>query len=266
MKHKMGSSEFKIESAKDRFDYFWVEKYISSGYKAHFHRNPELYCVYNGNVTVSIDDEIYNLTSGDAVFINSLKIHSYDCKDAEIAFALIGTKYLQPFYEIYLDRQIPTLLTDKEANKKLFEYLDTIDKKKEDFQPLERYASIYNILSLIVNTYGIVPAPKKKTHSRADLSEIIQYIYNNSAQSLSLDALANHFNYDPVSLSHIFSRYIKMDIRNFINNIRIQNFIEIKSLPANKDKSVTELASQCGFSSPATFYRAYKKFLEDTAR
>lgn len=263
MKHKMGSSEFKIESDKDRFDYFWVEKYVSSGYKAHFHRNPELYCVYKGNVQVSIDDEIYNLTAGDAVFINSLRIHSYDCKDAEIAFALIGTKYLQPFYEIYLDRQIPALLTDKKANEKLFEYLDTVNKKKQDFQPLERYGCIYNILSIIVSAYGTVPAPKSKTHTKADLSEIIQYIYNNSSQNLSLNSLAEQFNYDPVSLSHIFSRYIKTDIRNFINNIRIQNFTELKALPANKDKSVTELAMQCGFSSTATFYRAYKKATED---
>lgn len=264
MKHKMGSSEYETESAKDRFDYFWVEKYISSGYKAHFHRNPELYCVYNGNVKVSVDDNIYNLTAGDAVFINSLKIHSYECNDAEIAFALIGTKYLQPFYEVYLDRQIPTLLSDKNANKKLFEYLDTVDRKKEDFQPLERYACIYNMLSLIVDAYGTVPAAEKKSHTRADLSEIIQYIYNNSSQNLSLDSLAERFNYDRVSLSHIFGRYIKMDIRNFINNIRIQNYMDLKSLPANKDKSVTELAMQCGFSSSATFYRAYKKFLQDT--
>lgn len=259
----MGSAEFNVESAKDKFDYFWVEKYVNSGYKAHFHRNPELYCVYNGNVRISIDENIYTLTAGDAVFINSLKIHSYECKDAEIAFALIGTKYLQPFYEVYLDRQIPTLLTDKTANKKLFDYLDTVDKKKDNFQPLERYACIYNILSIIVDAYGTVSAPKNKTHTRADLSEIIQYIYNNSSQNLSLGTLAEKFNYDPVSLSHIFSRYIKMDIRNFINNIRIQNFTELKALPVNKDKSVIELAMQCGFSSPATFYRAYKKFSDN---
>ena len=77
-----------------------------------------------------------------------------------------------------------------------------------------------------------------------------------------MDSLAQQFNYDPISLSHIFSRYIKIDIRNFINNIRIQNYLTLKSLPANKDKSVMELALQCGFSNTATFYRAYKKAME----
>lgn len=55
----------------------------------------------------------------------------------------------------------------------------------------------------------------------------------------------------------------KTDIRNFINNIRIQNYLDLKSLPANKDKSVIELAMQCGFSNTATFYRAYKKAMEE---
>jgi len=122
---------------------------------------------------------------------------------------------------------------------------------------------VYNILNLIVNAYGTVPKPQKKTRTRAELSEIIQYIYDNAAQNLSLNSLAEQFNYDPISLSHIFSRYIKTDIRNFINNIRIQNYLDLKSLPANKDKSVIELAMQCGFSNTATFYRAYKKAMEE---
>ena len=97
---------------------------------------------------------------------------------------------------------------------------------------------MYNILNLIVNAYGTVSKPQKKTRTRAELSEIIQYIYDNAAQNLSLNSLAEQFNYDPISLSNIFSRYIKTDIRNFINNIRIQNYLDLKSLPANKDKSV----------------------------
>lgn len=262
MKYNMDSTGFDFENLRDRYDFFRVERYVNSGYGAHMHRNPELYCVNRGQVKVCIDSEEYTLVEGEAVFIDGLKMHSYECQEAEITFALIGNKYLQPFHEIYFDRQLPTLLTDKQANAKLFDYLETISSRYEDFQPLERYACIYSILNILVSAYGTVPKSKKKTRSRADLSEIIQYIYDNYSQNLSLDSLAQQFNYDPISLSHIFSRYIKIDIRNFINNIRIQNYLTLKSLPANKDKSVMELALQCGFSNTATFYRAYKKAME----
>ena len=61
----------------------------------------------------------------------------------------------------------------------------------------------------------------------------------------------------------MFSKYLKMDIRNFINNLRIQNYLELKSKPENKDKSVTEIAMLCGFNSSATFYRAFNKYTEN---
>lgn len=46
--------QFQLESQRDRADYFHAEKYLSDGYYAHFHRNAELYCVYEGAVTVTI--------------------------------------------------------------------------------------------------------------------------------------------------------------------------------------------------------------------
>ena len=54
-----------------------------------------------------------------------------------------------------------------------------------------------------------------------------------------------------------------MDIRNFINSVRIQNYLVMRSFPENKDKSVLELAMQCGFNSMTTFYRAYPATIND---
>ena len=260
MNKKKNYIQYQFEPKRDLYDYFHAEKYVSTGYFAHFHRNAELYCVYEGNVHVTIDNEEYNLEAGDAVFINSLKVHCYDCSDAKIGFVLFGSKYLQPFYEIYSDKEIPALLLNKSFNQPIFDYLDRIAHKKNCFTPLESYAATYSLLSLIARSYDLVPASVQKSKRRAEISDIIQYIYANSNQNLSLTSIADTFHYDPLSLSHMFAKYIKSDIRNFINDIRIQNFIAMRTLPENKHKSSIELALLCGFNSAATFYRAYKKF------
>ncbi len=266
MEHRMSTANFAAEKEKDRYDHFQLCKYRSKNVKTHFHRNPEIYCVYSGKVRVNIEDSVYNLSAGDAVFISGLKMHSYECEDAEIAFALIGTRYLQPFYEIYLDRQPPVLLTDKEANKKLFAYIDANYKNADSFGLLERYACTCGMLGIIADAYGTVPAPPLRTHARSDLTEIINFIYDNASQeSLSLSYLAKRFNYDPSAMSRMFGKYMRTDLRNFINSIRIQNFNELKNLPENKDKTVLTLAVQCGFNNPATFYRAYKKYSADAS-
>lgn len=249
----------------DAFDYFQVDRYISSsGQSKHFHRNAELYCVLNGVVTVTIDSEKYELNSGDALFIKGLAVHSYDCENADVCITTIGTKYFQTFHELYPERQLPVYLNNKKVNAKLFEYLLSVNENRQDLSPLTRYACTYALLSILADNYGTIPSEENKAHSHAEISEIIQYIYNNVATDLSLESLAKTFNYSPLSLSHLFSRYLKMDIRNFINNIRIQNFLELRAQPSNKDKSIIELAMQCGFQSSATFYRAYKKYSENT--
>ncbi len=50
MEHRMSTANFTAEKEKDRYDHFQLCKYRSKNVKTHFHRNPEIYCVYNGKV------------------------------------------------------------------------------------------------------------------------------------------------------------------------------------------------------------------------
>lgn len=254
-------NQFQLETTRDASNYFHVEKYISNGYFAHFHRNPELYCVFDGTVNVTVNDRSITLTSGEAVFINSLQIHSYECDNkAEVAFALLGNTYMQFFYNLYPNRFPPTLLADKQGNTELFKLIDALSPKRCDFTDLERIAYTNLILHHIVSVYDTVPVRGKETKRGAyALTEIIQYIYDHSSENLSLTSIAEHFGYAPLTLSKMFSQHIKIDIRNFINNIRIQKMFELRQLPEYKDKSILELASICGFNSVSSFYRSYKK-------
>lgn len=256
-----GNSQFQIETLRDRPDYFHIEKYISSGYYAHFHRNVEILCIFSGSARVMIDEEEFALSAGDAVFVRSFQIHSYKCENGtEVGFALIGSSYMRTFYKLFPDLFPPVVLNDKEKNKALFDYISAFAIRKTDFTPLERYAYADILLHLIVSAYGVSSHPKpvdKKGYFV--LPQVIQYIYENYDQPLTLSSIAEHFNYAPSSLSRLFSQYIKIDIRNFINGVRIQNVLALKDLPKNEKKSIIELAFECGFNSSSSFYRAYSK-------
>lgn len=266
MKTKSQYTQFRFEDERDMFDYFIVEKYETVGYYSHLHRNAELYCVYEGSVRVHIDNKEYLLEAGDAAFVNSLQMHSYECSEKSVvAFALLGTRYMQPFTDLFPDRLLPSFLNDKEKNKPLFDILSSLYGRRYNpaprFTSLESFGYINLILHYIVSGYGTVPKPKyAKGHGGLTISSIIQYICDNTDSDLSLVSIAEKFNYAPLTLSKLFSQYVKIDLRNFINSIRIQKVLELKKLPAYKDKSILELSSLCGFNSPSSFYRAYKRF------
>lgn len=256
--------QFQLEAQRDRADYFHAEKYLSDGYYAHFHRNAELYCVYEGAVTVTIGKNEYALRAGEGVFIDSLQVHSYLCDEkAEIGFVLFGETFMQPFHKTYPNMAPPVLLNDREANRPLLDHLSSIGDRKSQFDTLEAYAHTSMLLHHIVSAYGVVPAQEDRKFSDFIITNIIQYIYDHADEDITLTSLAEQFGYNRMSVSHLISKYIRIDLRNFVNDIRVQKVIALQALPENKNVSTLELASRCGFKSVSSFYRAYKRSLEN---
>ena len=112
-------TQFQLEPERDKPEFFHIMKYTSDGYYAHFHRNSELYCVFDGEVKVSINGETHVLHSGEAVFINSLDLHFYQCnKPADIGIVLIGYRYMRDFRAIFPHDTMPTLLKNVKKTKR----------------------------------------------------------------------------------------------------------------------------------------------------
>ena len=246
------------EVNRDFPSYFHAEKYESIGYKPHLHRNLEIYCVIKGSSHITINDREYSLTEGQAVVINSMQIHSYkNSEGTVVSFLIIGTKFLQLFNSLYPERVLPEALFNKEANKPILQLISEIAEKYDDFDTFEGMGYSNLLIHYIIKAYGTESA--KKGSKKFIFSEIIQYIYDHYNEDLSLLSLSEQFNYAPRSLGHLFNKYVRMDIRNFINSVRLEKVLEMKAYPENSNKTILELATECGFNSASSFYRAYKK-------
>lgn len=250
-----------LEVNRDFPSYFHAEKYESIGYKPHQHRNIEIYCVIKGTSHVTISDREYDLTEGQAVVINGMQIHSYEnSENTVVAFLLIGTKFLQQFNAVYPERFLPEYLYDKESNKPILQLINDITTKYDDFDVFEAIGYSNLLIHHIVKAYGAESV--KKGSKKLIFSEIIQYIYDHYNEDLSLAKLSEQFNYAPRSLGHLFNKYTKMDIRNYINSVRIEKVLELRERPENSHKTILTIALECGFNSTSSFYRAYRKNYE----
>ena len=253
---KKTSPQFQLEPERDKLDFFHIMKYTSNGYFAHFHRNSELYCIFEGKVKVSINDKTYVLQSGEAVFINSLDFHFYQCDEpAQIGIILIGYRYMRDFRTLFPQNAIPTLLKNVKENQIIFDLLTELNKK-ENFSEFEKFSYTNLLLHYITKTYGI---SEKESSHKFLLIDVIQYIYDNFMSPLSLETIAKRFNYNLVYLSHLFAKHIKIDFRTFVSNVRMQHALAMQDDPKYRNKSLTEISEMCGFNSISTFYRAYKR-------
>lgn len=86
------SNEMQFEIERDFATRFVAEKYCSNGYGRHFHRNLEIYGVFNGEVNVIIAGDKHTLRNGQIAIVNCMEVHEYDISDrAEIFYFHIGT-------------------------------------------------------------------------------------------------------------------------------------------------------------------------------
>lgn len=81
-------------------------------------------------------------------------------------------------------------------------------------------------------------------------------IYKN--EELTLVELAKQLKVHPNHLSQVINEMEGKNFYNYINALRIKEFIKLASLPENKKYTLISLAYDCGFSTKSTFNRHFK--------
>ena len=89
------------------------------------------------------------------------------------------------------------------------------------------------------------------------MQQIIEYLLDNIEQDINLEECARHFNYNSNYLSRWFKKKTGMTYTDFITNKKMER---CKTLLAETDISVNELAERFGYSSPQNFIRVFKKY------
>jgi AraC family transcriptional regulator len=93
---------------------------------------------------------------------------------------------------------------------------------------------------------------------KARIDNVIDYISRNLNGDVSLSALSNVANYSPFHLQRIFKELIGETPKQYIVRLRLENALH--HMVIHYDKSITEVAMDCGFSSIGVFSRAAKNY------
>jgi YesN/AraC family two-component response regulator len=253
-------NERQNEIQRDEASRFVCEQYVSNGYYLHFHRNLEIYGVVRGKVAVTIDGQQNILSDGQIAIVDGLENHSYEIKDeAEVFFFHIGTRYLSNLRTLYPHKRLPHWLMDAQYNEKLYEQIKPLFGEAEHIPELKRIGVVCQLFSDIIERYGTMEKMGNIRENKDVITQVVQYIYDHYQEDITLETLSKQFYLSPKALSKKLKKHINVDLRVFINNIRVQRAVEMLDDPKNCGKSINQIAVQCGFSSMATFYRSYER-------
>ncbi len=258
----MLNKEIKDEIERDDASRFSAEQYISNGYYLHFHRNIEIYGVVKGTVFVTVAGQREALTDGQIAIIDGLENHSYEIDgEAEVFFFHIGTKYIRDLYKLYPKKRLPYWLMDVEFNKQLYRQIKQVMNTGQQIPELKRIGIACRLFSDIIEHYGMADKVGNvgNVGNNDMVTEVVQYIYEHYNENITLETLSKVFYISPKALSKKIKKRLNIDLRVFINDIRVQRAIQMRDDPKHRSESLYEIAVQCGFTNMGTFYRSYKR-------
>lgn len=130
----------------------------------------------------------------------------------------------------------------------------------------EQLAALVNLLEIFGN-YVIETENKLKFLESVNEKQQIQaariYMEQHCTSPLSIHLIANKVSLSKSHFAHLFKQETGTSPIQYLNNIRIN---KAKILLHNIDKSITEIAYECGFSNLTHFNRMFHKFAGDTPR
>ncbi len=95
-----------------------------------------------------------------------------------------------------------------------------------------------------------------KSDYQARIHRVVDHIERHLAENMNLEELARVAAFSPYHFHRVFAAMTGETLHRFVTRLRLER--AATHLLLYPDHSVTEIAYDCGFSSPATFARAFK--------
>lgn len=229
----------------------------------HSHPAVEIVTVKSGSLSCYVNGDRINAGANQTVLINSNIGHILTSQDAEIVYMQIDISGYKdnacqgefaPLYAfISSSRAKPYQLFSDD--RELDEILQRIQNKYYEDREESRWylkAYIYELVAFLFAHSFVMLSPGVQVKK---IASVVRYIDEHFRHPITLDDICAGAGYNKYTVCHTFREVTGQTVFAYINFLRIQ--AAAKKL-AEKNRTITEIAAECGFSSAAYFNRVFK--------
>lgn len=235
--------------------------------KPHFHDALEIIYVLHGQVLIQTG-ETFTVNQGEFQLINCREMHciysgSKDNITMVIQIHPDAWRKINPKYQYiifpHLSSKTPPALMNGLKNIISSVFLDLYQKKQN--YKFSVYSQILRLVSLLTdNTECEIQDAEKLSQTdeaRKRMYEVIDIIYQRYGEPLSVEWLAQAVHISSSRLAHWFKDTMGLSLGKFLLHVRIS---KAELLLAESDKTITEIALECGFTNVSAFGKAFRGF------
>ena len=249
-------------------NYPFLIEHINVKYIPHFHEEPELVYVMEGNLNVTIgnngfvlkENEICIFTPG---VIHNLYSHEYNKSFVMKLFPAIDISNIQ------LNNAVITPASDNYDILKNYisDIINENTKKAKGYELAANIIAEKILLYIIRNTdYHILENTMQiKRENESDfLNSVTAFLEQHYAEQFSLEEVAKHLNFTKSYFCHYFKEVTGVTFWNYYTLFRLEKAIQM--MKENPSKKYIEISENSGFKNIRTFNESFRKYHMCTPR
>lgn len=242
----------------------------------HWHSYFEITCVQRGRGNYFVNGQEYTMDKGDIIIFNNVEPHGWKLLDEDMELLVMifspefvaeklsffDSGYLKPFVERgsnFKNRIGYEEPVSHEIRKGIREIYLEWEEKKDGYHLMIK-ANILRILTMLIRAYQDESKSdemlKEKKNSMKRLEQAFQYINSHFCEKITLEEAAGAAFMSPSYFSTYFRKVTNISFSEYVTRLRISH---ARELLKKTDRSVTDIAMECGFNNISNFYRLYKR-------
>ena len=232
-----GSESFPIQYYTDNFAR-WERGHVP----LHWHREPEFFSVYQGEVEVQAGDRQFRLIRGETIFLNGNQFHSY---------TQIGEKQTCLCPNIVFSGELITPMTSVIYQKYLSVLLYNPSLPYFILRPSVEWQA--KVIKKLYRVYGLLA----KYGEKGFYEEIsLDFKEKEAREKISLEEVAASAGISSSEAGRCFQKYYGKAPVEYVIEYRLN---QARRLLESSDLSVKEIGFECGFYDPSYFSRIYRR-------
>lgn len=245
----------------DRLDYFSISTGENITFPPHLHSYVELIYVLEGNIKVTINDNMKNLEQGEIAISFPNDIHSYNTTiNSKHIILIFSPEIISGYFNDKVDKtlEIP-FFYKREISETIYLFLNIL---KEEYIGTNNE---YVIKGLLYSIFGKLDMNFKLKNSKysnnSTIQSLLRFIESNYNENLTLDSVAKGLGFSKFYISRLFTKRIGYQFNDYLNRLRIN---KAQILLREEDMQISNIAMECGFESLRNFNRAFKQYTRIT--
>ena len=238
--------------------------------KIHYHENFELLFIISGQLSLTVEEDNSQLSSGDLALINANHKHSYQGSDELVlgrfvisynkVRELLGMNHVLFWCNSTSDRNEAYDALRRIIAKIFNESLNNDGRNKLYLSSL-----YYQMLYILAENFTLAPnnrhQKEKKENSDDRIEKIFSYIRNNYQKNITLEDISHHLYLSTTYVSKYIKQKCGINFVALLNSVRLSHAMEDMMY---SEESIMKIALENGFASVAAFNKLFKETYHQT--